>query len=149
MRHLVSSDISRLDHSADFNDRKADLSFWKRSKASLINFHCSLSQHECFEWGVSHVKKCIFLIQIVLFGNSMHFYGQACSNSGGWLGWWGLYPLGRHPRVTIPVNRLDPTYYLQAISSFQLGVDWLALRRKHVVQVDINPINRRELPRLA
>ncbi len=33
--------------------------------------------------------------------------------------YWGFYPLGRHAHVTIPVNRLDPTYYLQATSSFQ------------------------------
>ncbi len=36
-------------------------------------------------------------------------------------GWRDLYPLGRPARVTITVNRLDPTYYLQATSSFQLG----------------------------
>ncbi len=27
-------------------------------------------------------------------------------------GWWGLYPLERHARVTMPVNWLDITYYL-------------------------------------
>ncbi len=27
-------------------------------------------------------------------------------------GWRGLYPLGRHAGVTMPVNGMDPAYYL-------------------------------------
>ncbi len=48
-------------------------------------------------------------------------YCEGCSSSRWWV--WFI-PLGRHARVTIPVDRLDPTYFLP--SSISVGGTFLA-----------------------